>query len=203
MPRGCRTRKDQARRPINKLILLDRLAVVNTFVRPSPGRGAAGQRLIRHGFVFRGPTRLGPTAGTARGGRLGVGSDPIASVASSNGRWFWIPCATGFASALPDGPRRRHRPTRVRPTSRSHWQSQWQCVCKCARSGRCKSSPSRRSPACSRPKLRRREAGWGASGGERPVRNASELDSAETGGEPAAKRRSPNRRESAVRGAEG
>lgn len=40
-------------------------------------------------------------------------------------------------------------------------------------------------PACSRPKLRRREAGWGASGGEWPVRNASELDSAGWFGEPA------------------
>ena len=38
---------------------------------------------------------------------------------------------------------------------------------------------------CSRPKLRCREAGWGASGGERSVRNVSELDSARCRGEPA------------------
>ena len=31
---------------------------------------------------------------------------------------------------------------------------------------------------CNRTLLRRREAGWGATGGERSVRNESELDSA-------------------------
>src|SRR3954454_13653721 len=40
-------------------------------------------------------------------------------------------------------------------------------------------------------KLRRREAGWRASGGERLVRNASELDSADRRGEPARYWRSP------------
>ena len=70
----------------------------------------------------------------------------------------------------------------------------WQYVCKCVLSERWKSFSSRRSPACSRTELRRREAGWGVPGGERPVRNASELDSAGCGGEPAAKWRSPDRK---------
>jgi len=51
----------------------------------------------------------------------------------------------------------------------------------------------KRSPVGSQPKLRRREAGWEASGGERAVRNASEPDSAGCRGEPAAKWRSPDR----------
>lgn len=78
-----------------------------------------------------------------------------------------------------------------------------QCVCECARSERCKSSSGRRSPACNRRKPRRREAGWKATGGERPVRNARELDSACSRGEPAGKRRSPNRCEPAASHAEG
>ena len=69
----------------------------------------------------------------------------------------------------------------------------WQYVCKCVLSERWKSFSGRRSPACSRTELRRREAGWGAPGGERPVRNESELDSAGCLGEPAAKGRSPDR----------
>jgi hypothetical protein len=47
-------------------------------------------------------------------------------------------------------------------------------------------------PACSRTELRRREAGWGVPGGEGPVRNASELDSAVCLGEPARYWRSPD-----------
>jgi hypothetical protein len=46
--------------------------------------------------------------------------------------------------------------------------------------------------SCSRPKLRRRETGWRASGGEGAVRNASELDSACRRGEPARDWRSRN-----------
>jgi hypothetical protein len=77
------------------------------------------------------------------------------------------------------------------------------CVCKCARSGRCKSSSGRRSPACNRRKPRRREAGWEATRGEWPVRNESELDSAVSRGEPASQRRSPNRRQPDASHAEG
>jgi len=73
-----------------------------------------------------------------------------------------------------------------------------QYVCKCVLSERWKSFPSRRSPACSRPELRRREARWGVPGGERPVRNVSELDSAGCPGEPAGKWRSPDRRRKPV-----
>jgi len=75
---------------------------------------------------------------------------------------------------------------------------QWQYVCKCVLSERCKSFSSRRSPACSRPELRRREAGWEVPGGERPVRNESELDSAGCFGEPAANWRSPDRKRKLV-----
>jgi hypothetical protein len=82
--------------------------------------------------------------------------------------------------------------------TKEHWQSQWQYVCKCVLSERWKSFSSRRSPACSRTELRRREAGWGVPGGERPVRNASELDSAGCLGEPAAKWRNPDRKRKPV-----
>jgi hypothetical protein len=75
---------------------------------------------------------------------------------------------------------------------------QWQYVCKCVLSERWKSFSSRRSPACSRTELRRREAGRGVPGGEGPVRNASELDSAGCFGEPAAKGRSPDRKRKPV-----
>lgn len=69
-----------------------------------------------------------------------------------------------------------------------------QYACKCVLSGRCKFTPSRRSPACSRTELRRREASWGVPPGEEPVRNASELDTAGCLGEPAANWRSPDRK---------
>ena len=73
-----------------------------------------------------------------------------------------------------------------------------QYVCKCVLSERWKSFSSRRSPACSRPELRRREAGRGVPGGERPVRNIRELDSAGCLGEPAANWRSPDRKRKPV-----
>jgi hypothetical protein len=60
-----------------------------------------------------------------------------------------------------------------------------QYVGKWVLSERWKSFSSMRSPACSRTELRRRERPWGVPGGERPVRNASELDSAGCLGEPA------------------
>ena len=84
------------------------------------------------------------------------------------------------------------------PESQGRTSRPWQYVCKCVLSERWKSFPSRRSPACSRTELRRREAGWGVPGGERPVRNACELDSAGCFGEPAAKWRSPDRKRKPV-----
>ncbi len=100
-------------------------------------------------------------------------------------------CATGFASAL-TRTGVKVTETRMIPP-KPHWQSQCQYVCKCVLSERCKSFSSSRAPACSGTELRRREAGWGVPGGERPVRNESELDSAGCLGEPAVQWRSPDR----------
>ena len=67
----------------------------------------------------------------------------------------------------------------------------------CARKARWsegrKSPPGKRSPARSQEQLRRREARWGAAGGERPVRRKTNSIRSGERGKPAYQRRSLDR----------
>jgi len=59
----------------------------------------------------------------------------------------------------------------------------------------CKSPPGPSPRVCNQRKLRRREAGWRATGGESPVGNVSEFDSICGSGQPSESGEARNRKE--------